>query len=176
MRFQDTGLAGVYIIDSERNIDERGFFARTWCRDEFACRNLEVDVSQCSISFNLLRGTLRGMHFQAEPHPETKIVRCTMGAVRDVVLDLRAGSPTFRQWVAVDLTAENRRMVYVPRGCAHGFQTLVDETEVFYQITPRYTQDAARGVRWNDPAFGIQWPVADPILSTRDRSYPDFRS
>lgn len=174
MKFAETQLVGVYIIDPERIADERGFFGRTWCRDELASHDLETDVSQCSLSFNLRRGTIRGMHFQMEPHAETKIVRCTMGAIRDVVLDLRRESPTFRQWVGVDLTVDNRRMVYVPRGCAHGFQTLLDATEVFYQITPSYMPEAARGVRWNDPVFAIEWPVADPILSARDRNYPDF--
>jgi dTDP-4-dehydrorhamnose 3,5-epimerase len=174
MKFAETRLAGVYVIDLERIADERGFFARTWCRKELESHALETDVSQCSVSFNARRGTLRGMHFQADPYAETKIVRCTMGAIRDVVLDLRPGSSSFGQWVGVDLTADNRRMVYVPHGCAHGFQTLVDATEVFYQITPSYVPEAARGVRWNDPGFTIEWPLPDPILSDRDRSYPDF--
>lgn len=154
--------------------DERGFFARTWCREEFRAFGLSSVVEQSSISFNQKRGTLRGMHYQAAPNEEVKLVRCTRGVIRDIIVDLRAASPTFCRWFAVDLTADNGRMVYVPAGFAHGFQALADQSEVFYQISEPYRLEMARGVRWNDPAFQIEWPISDPILSVRDRSFPDF--
>ena len=174
MTFAETELEGVWLVTPEPQGDHRGFFARTWCEREFAAHGLTDHYVQCSVSFNTRRGTLRGLHYQRAPHEEAKIVRCTMGAIYDVVLDLRRGSPTFKKHVAVELTASNHRMLYIPKGCAHGFQTLVDDTEVFYQISAFYAGDHAAGVRWNDPAFGVWWPCEDPILSDRDRSYPDF--
>jgi dTDP-4-dehydrorhamnose 3,5-epimerase len=155
--------------------DERGYFARAWCRNEFEEHGLESALVQCNISFNTRKGTLRGMHYQAAPFAETKLVRCTQGAICDVVLDLRSQSPTFKRWVAVTLTAENRSMVYVPKGCAHGFLTLQHETEVFYQMSEVYNAESARGVRWNDPTFGIAWPEKVEVISDRDRNYPDFK-
>ncbi len=154
--------------------DERGFFARAWCRSEFEKYGLESTLVQCNISFNARKGTLRGMHYQAAPFAESKLVRCTQGAIYDVVLDLRPQSPSFKEWVAVTLAAEQRNMVYVPKGCAHGFLTLQDETEVFYQMSEVYNAESARGVRWNDPSFGIAWPEKVEVISDRDRNYPDF--
>ncbi len=175
MRFTELALPGLYLVESEPVSDERGFFARTWCHDEFQARGLSTDIAQCSVSFNLRKGTLRGMHYQAAPHAEIKVIRCNRGAFFDVLVDLRPESPTYAQWTAQELSARNGRMLYVPAGLAHGFQTLEDETEVYYQISERYAPDCARGVRWNDPAFGIEWPdVEVRILSERDRQYPDF--
>ena len=174
MKFSPTALVGAYVIDIEPVADERGFFVRSWCREEFARRGLNPDLAQCSISFNKKRGTLRGMHYQAEPHEETKVVRCTRGAIYDVIVDLRPESSTFRKWIAVELSADNRRMLYIPAGLAHGFQSLTDDTEVFYQISAPYHPESARGARWNDPAFGIEWPVAERVISDKDRQYPDF--
>ena len=169
MKFSPTVLAGACIIDIEPVPDERGFFARSWCREEFARHGLNPDLAQCSISFNKKRGTLRGMHYQAKPHEETKVVRCTRGAIYDVILDLRPESPTFRKWIAVELSADNRRMLYIPAGLAHGFQSLTDDAEVFYQISTPYHPESARGVRWDDPAFGIEWLVTERIISDKDR-------
>jgi dTDP-4-dehydrorhamnose 3,5-epimerase len=174
MIFTETRLKGAWIIDPGRLEDARGFFARTWCRKEFEARGLDAGLAQCSISYNARKGTLRGMHWQAEPHPETKVVRCTRGSMHDVLLDLRPDSPTFKAWVAVELTAENRRMLYVPKGVAHGFQTLEDATEVLYMISEFHHPECARGVRWDDPAFGIAWPLAVSVISDRDRSYPSW--
>jgi dTDP-4-dehydrorhamnose 3,5-epimerase len=168
-------LAGAFIVEAERLDDERGFFARTFCRDEFAAHGLNPAVVQCSVSFNHREGTLRGMHYQRKPHEEAKLVRCTLGAIRDVILDLRAGSPTFRQWAAVDLTAANRRSLYIPEGVAHGFLTLADASEVFYQISEAFHPECSAGVRWDDPAFGIEWPAPVRVISERDRGYPDFK-
>ena len=175
MKFTPTKLAGVWLVEMERQEDERGWFARTWCAEKFRQHGLNPDVSQCSASFNRRRGTLRGMHWQAAPHSEAKLVRCVRGAMYDVALDLRSGSTAFRQWVGVELTAENGRALYIPAGCAHGFQTLVDNTEVLYQIAGEHHPASGCGVRWDDPAFGIAWPLADDaILNERDLSYPDF--
>ena len=174
MKFTETPLKGAFIIEPERIEDERGFFARTFCRREFEARGLNPDLVQCSISFNHQRATLRGMHYQSAPHAEAKLVRCTRGAIYDVIIDLRPQSPTFRRWVAVDISAENHLMVYVPEGFAHGFQTLQDETEVSYHISEFYSPERARGVRWNDPAFAIGWPIADPVISVRDQTHPEF--
>jgi len=174
MIFEDTKLAGVVQISVERKSDERGFFARTWCVREFEERGLNPRLVQCSVSFNNQKGTLRGMHFQAVPHAEAKVVRCTRGAIYDVVLDLRPGSQHYKEWTALVLTAEERNMVYVPEGCAHGFLTLADNTEVFYQMSEFYTPGFARGVRWDDPAFKIMWPEAVEVISERDRTYPAF--
>jgi dTDP-4-dehydrorhamnose 3,5-epimerase len=174
VKFSETALKGAFIIEPERIEDERGFFARTFCRREFEARGLNPDLVQCSISFNHQRATLRGMHYQSAPHGEAKLVRCTRGAIYDVIIDLRPQSPTFRRWVAVDISAENHLMVYVPEGFAHGFQTLQDETEVSYHISEFYSPERARGVRWNDPAFAIGWPIADPVISVRDQTHPEF--
>ena len=175
MKFHATKLPGVFEIHLEPMRDERGFFARTWCRSEFEEHGLESALVQCNISFNTRKGTLRGMHYQAAPFAETKLVRCTQGSICDVVLDLRPQSPTFKRWVAVTLTEENRNMVYVPKGCAHGFLTLQDETEVFYQMSEVYNAESARGVRWNDPTFAIAWPEKVEVISDRDHNYPDFK-
>jgi dTDP-4-dehydrorhamnose 3,5-epimerase len=175
--FVRTDLDGAWIVDVERLEDERGFFARAWCREEFAQHGVDVDLVQCSISFNRRRGTLRGMHYQARPFAEVKLVRCTRGGIYDVVVDLRPGSPTFRRWVSAELTEDNRRSVLVPAGCAHGFQTLSANTEVFYQMSRVHAPEHARGVRWDDPAFAIAWPIKDDlVISERDRAYPDFAS
>jgi dTDP-4-dehydrorhamnose 3,5-epimerase len=174
MIFTELKLKGAFVIEPERVEDERGFFARTWCEREFKDRHLNPRLVQCSISFNEKKGTLRGMHFQAPPRQETKLVRCTRGAIYDVIIDLRAHSSTLRQWLAVDLTAENRRLLYIPKGLAHGFQTLVDHTEVSYAISDFYHPECARGIRWNDPALQIPWPLQEVILSERDRTYPDL--
>ncbi|MFZ3215831.1 MAG: dTDP-4-dehydrorhamnose 3,5-epimerase [Candidatus Acidiferrales bacterium] len=174
MTFNKAKIAGVFEIRIEPKSDERGFFARSWCRKEFEDRGLDPSLAQCNISFNTHKGTLRGMHYQTEPFAETKIIRCTQGAIYDVVLDLRPRSATFKDWIAVHLTAENRNMIYIPKGCAHGFLSLQDHTEVFYQMSDFYHPESARGVRWNDPAFGITWPAEVAVISDRDRTYPDF--
>ena len=174
MRFTETKLRGAFVIEPERLVDERGFFARTWCCDEFRAQGLESALVQCSISFNKKQGTLRGMHYQVAPHAEAKVVRCTMGAIYDVIVDLRPESPTFRQWIAEELTAENHRMFYIPEGMAHGFQTLNDNTEVHYQISERYYPDCARTVRWDDPALRIAWPLAPTVMSAKDRNCPEM--
>ncbi len=174
MIFLETVVKGAFLIEPERQEDTRGFFARTWCESECGARGLNTRVVQCSVSFNKRRGTLRGLHYQAPPHEEAKLVRCTRGSIYDVIVDLRPDSPTFRQHVAVVLSAENGRLLYVPEGCAHGFQTLEDDTEVSYQMSEFYSPDHARGVRWNDPAFGIEWPADERIILDRDQNYPDF--
>ncbi len=174
MIFTDTQLQGAFVIEPEQVEDERGFFARAWCQREFEARGLNPRLVQCSISSNKKKGTLRGMHYQVKPHQEAKLVRCTMGAIYDVIIDIRPDSPTFKRWLALELTAGNRRMLYVPEGFAHGFQTLEDNTEVFYQMSEFYAPECARGVRWNDPAFAIRWPAGGQIISERDQKYPDF--
>lgn len=175
MRFEETPLPGAYLIKPERLGDDRGFFARMWCRREFAEHGLEPNLAQCNLSFNEQAGTLRGMHFQHEPHTEVKLVRCTRGAVWDAIVDLRPDSPTYCHWYAVELTEDNRAMLYVPAGFAHGYLTLTDGSEVFYQVTEFYHRDLEGGVRWDDPAFGIEWPLEGPfLLSPKDRSWPDF--
>ena len=174
MMFRETPLRGATIVDPERVEDERGFFARTWDQHEFEAHGLNPQLVQCSISFNVKKGTLRGMHYQAKPHEEAKLVRCTMGAVHDVIIDLRPDSPTFKRWMGIELTADNHRMLYIPEGFAHGFLTMKDRTELSYQMSQFYVPDSARGVRWDDPAFGIQWPIAVTIISDRDKNYPNF--
>jgi len=169
-----TPLEGAYVIDPERKEDTRGFFARTWCIEEAEAAGLNPRVAQCSVSFNARKGTLRGMHFQTAPYEEAKLVRCSMGAIFDVIIDLRRNSPSFKKHFHITLSAENRRMLYIPEGFAHGFQTLLDNTEVFYQMSRKYAPEYARGVRWNDPVFGIPWPDDTRIITDRDRSYPDF--
>jgi dTDP-4-dehydrorhamnose 3,5-epimerase len=174
MVFHETGLKGAHVIDLQRLEDERGFFARSWCQREFAAHGLNPRVVQCNLSFNAAKGTLRGMHYQAKPCEEAKLIRCTKGAIHDVIVDIRPDSPTFRRYVAVQLTADNRRLLYVPEGFAHGFLTLEKDTEVFYQMSEFYAPEHTRGFRWNDPAFGIEWPEAVNVLSARDGCYPDF--
>jgi len=174
MRFQPLSVEGAFVVELEPINDERGFFARSWAAPDFESRGLDPDLLQISLSYNARAGTIRGMHYQISPHEETKVVRCTSGAIFDVVLDLRPDSPTFKRNAGVDLTARNRKSIYIPKGCAHGFQTLEDESEVLYQISTEYAPDAARGVRWNDPAFGIAWPLAPTRISQRDQAFPDF--
>jgi dTDP-4-dehydrorhamnose 3,5-epimerase len=172
--YHPTPLEGVWLLEPERFPDHRGFFARTWCAEDFAAHGLDARVAQSSLSFNHRAGTLRGMHYQAHPHGETKVVRCTAGAVLDVALDLRPGSPSHGQWTSAELTAENRCSLYIPEGVAHGFQTLVDGAEVLYLISVPQHPPSARGVRWNDPRFAIQWPLPVSEISSRDAAYPDF--
>jgi dTDP-4-dehydrorhamnose 3,5-epimerase len=175
MIITSTRLADARVIDIEPKPDERGFFARSWCRRELAAHGIDVDIAQESISYNRLSGTLRGLHFQLPPHEEAKIVRCTRGAIFDVIVDLRPRSPTYRQWEGFHLNAENRRALYVPKGFAHGFQTLADDTELFYQISAFHAPGAATGLRYNDPAFAIVWPLPVSVISERDRTVPDFK-
>ena len=172
----ETKLAGAFVIELERRTDQRGFFARTFCQQEFEAYGLNTQVVQCNVSFNKRKGTLRGMHYQAAPFAEAKLVRCTSGSIYDVIIDLRPASATFKQYFTVELSAENCRMLYIPEDFAHGFQTLQDDTEVFYQMAQRYSAEHARGVRWNDPAFGIEWPEGERIITDRDQNYPDFVS
>jgi dTDP-4-dehydrorhamnose 3,5-epimerase len=174
MIFTETKLRGAFIIQPELLGDERGFFARTFCRHEFTDHGLQSAFVQCNISFNNKNGTLRGMHYQAAPHQEAKLVRCTAGSIYDVIIDLRPDSATFTQWVAVELSAENRKMLYIPEDFAHGFLTMADNTEIFYQMSKFYEPQAARGLRWNDPAFGVQWPATVTTISSKDQNYPDF--
>jgi dTDP-4-dehydrorhamnose 3,5-epimerase len=174
MKFIETELKGAFIVVPELLKDERGFFARTWCKKEFEQHQLLPELVQCNISFNQRKGTLRGMHFQVAPHKESKLVRCTMGAIYDVIIDLRPNSPTFKRWISVELTAENRKMLFIPEGFVHGFLTLMDNTEVFYQMSEFYAPECARGVRWNDPAFDINWPAEVKVISQKDMQYPDF--
>ncbi len=174
MRFRETKLPGVFEIDVEAKSDDRGFFARTWCQKEFEAHGLNSRLVQCSISYNVQKGTLRGMHYQVAPYAETKLVRCTRGAIYDVVLDLRPQSPKFKDWIGVVLSAEIRNAVYVPEGCAHGFLTLENESEVFYQMSECYHAESARGLRWDDPAFRIAWPQKVHVISQLDRIYASF--
>jgi dTDP-4-dehydrorhamnose 3,5-epimerase len=173
--FTETELPGAFVIDIDRHEDERGFFARAWCEREFEEHGLATRVVQCNLAYNHVKSTLRGMHYQAAPHAEVKLVRCTRGAVYDVIVDLRAGSSTFKRWIGVELTAENGRMLYVPEGFAHGYQTLVDGTETFYQVSAFHEPEAERGIRWDDPAFQIAWPQAEHrVISAKDRAWPDY--
>jgi dTDP-4-dehydrorhamnose 3,5-epimerase len=174
VRFIPTSLPGAYVIEPERLEDERGYFARTFCQDEFLAHGLNPSLVQCNVSFNARKGTLRGMHYQTKPHEEAKLVRCTRGSVFDVIVDIRESSPTRLQWFATDLTAANGRMLYIPEGFAHGFQTLEDHSELFYQMSERYIPQSARGLRWNDPVVGIRWPLPDPVISRRDATFLDF--
>ena len=174
MIFQETKLRGAFVIEPDRLEDKRGFFARTWCRKEFLAHGLNPGLVQCNISFNRSSGTLRGMHYQIAPFEEAKLIRCTRGAIYDVIIDLRPSSLSFTQHFSIVLMAENRHMVFVPEGFAHGFITLSDETDVFYQMGRTFVAGAARGARWNDPRFGIRWPLEPIVVSDRDRGYPDF--
>ena len=174
MRFIETPLAGAFVVEMERLADARGFFARSWCAREFADRGLNAALVQCNVSFNKRRGTLRGMHFQVAPHGETKLVRCTRGSIHDIIVDLRPASATYLQHFAVELTAGNRTMLYIPEGFAHGFQSLEDESEVFYQMSDYFVPACARGLRWNDPALALSWPLSDPILNDKDKAWADL--
>ena len=175
MIFEETPLAGSFLIKIEPIEDERGFFARAWCRREFEALGLKVDTAQSNISYNYLRGTLRGMHFQTASHAEAKLVRCTRGAVYDVIVDLRPESATYLQWTGWELTGENRRVVYVPEGLAHGYQTLEDHSEVLYHVSQPFAPEHAGGVRWNDPLFAIEWPLPEPlVISDKDRNWADY--
>ena len=176
MHFIPTHLAGAYLIEPEPVSDERGFFARTWCQNEFAGKELNPNLVQCNISYNKVSGTLRGMHHQKAPHAEAKLVRCTQGAVYDVIIDLRKDSKTFTQWYGAELTAENRKSLYVPEGFAHGFISLKDDTEVLYQMSEFFHAECAAGVRWDDPVFAIQWPIDVKVISKRDQAYLGFKS
>jgi len=168
-------MAGLVVIDLERAADERGSFARSFDAAEWEARGMATCVAQCNLSWNAVRGTLRGMHFQAPPHEEAKLIRCSRGSIYDVAIDLRPSSRTFRAWHGEELSADNGRMLFVPEGFAHGFLTLSDDSEVVYQMSSSYEPSAARGVRWNDPAFGIKWPESPAMVSSRDQSFPDFR-
>ena len=172
MIFTRLEIKGVFLIEPERYEDERGFFARTFCIEEFSAHGLDSVVAQCNVSYNRRRGTLRGLHYQAPPYAEVKLVRCTAGAAFDVVVDIRQDSPTFKKWLGVELSAKNRKMLYIPDGLAHGFQTLEDDTELFYQMSKAYVPEAARGIKWDDPVIGIAWPMAPLIVSSRDQNYP----
>jgi dTDP-4-dehydrorhamnose 3,5-epimerase len=172
MIFTESPLAGTYVVDMERLPDERGFFARSYCADEFAARGLGPELRQCSVSYNARKGTLRGMHYQVAPHEEHKLVRCTAGAIFDAIVDVRTTSPTYRRWFGTELTADNRRSLFIPPGFAHGFVCLTDDTEVYYMISVAHAPKYSRGVRWNDPAFGIEWPLPPAVISERDASYP----
>ncbi len=176
MIFRETKLKGSFIIEPEKFEDERGFFARTCCSKEFENHGLNSAVMQCNISFNKKSGTLRGMHYQITPHAEAKLVRCTQGSIFDVIIDLRKDSETYKVWFGIELNSYNYKMLYIPENFAHGFLTLEDNTEVFYQMTEFYNPEYSRSVRWNDPAFSIQWPAAVNIISGRDRDCPDFVS
>jgi dTDP-4-dehydrorhamnose 3,5-epimerase len=175
VKFTAIPLPGAYLVELEPMGDARGFFARSWCAEEFCAHGLNSRLAQCSLSFNHTKGTLRGMHYQDEPYPEAKLVRCSSGAICDVILDLRPASSAYAKWYAVELTAANRKMLYVPEGFAHGFQTLADNSEVLYQISETYRPGCARGVRWNDPQFAIVWPLQNPIMSERDRTFADHQ-
>lgn len=174
MIFRETELSGVHVVELEPQRDERGWFARVWDPEEFDTAGLEPKVAQISIASNSRRGTLRGLHFQAEPHAEAKLVACIRGALFDVVVDLRPNSATYRQWLGIELRAGVERLLFVPEGFAHGYLTLADDTEALYLISTPYAAEAARGVRWDDPAFGIEWPSEPAVISERDRSWPDF--
>ena len=174
MIFNETKLKGAYIVEIDPVEDERGFFARSFCAKEFEKHGLNPHIAQCNISYNEKKGTLRGMHYQVAPNEESKLVRCTMGAIHDVIIDLRQDSPTFKQWIAVELTKENRRMLYVPEGFAHGFQTLEDHTEVLYQMSEFHHPECTEGVRWDDPTFGMKWPMVPTLMTDKDRTYLNF--
>lgn len=173
MKFTSLSLNGLYLIEPERIPDERGYFARVLCKQEFLENGLHFCPDQCSVSFNHKKGTLRGMHLQKFPHEEIKLVTCTRGEIFDVVIDMRPESPTYKNWEAVNLSAENKKMLYIPKGFAHGFQTLVDNTEVYYQISGLFSPQHAIGIRWNDPAFKIAWPADISVISKKDQQYAD---
>ena len=175
MIFTETKLSGAFIIEPEPIADERGFFARTFCAREFAAHDLQTDFVQCNTSFNVKKGTLRGMHYQAAPHQEIKIVRCIAGTIFDVIIDLRPDSPTYTRWISVELSAVNRKMVYIPKDFAHGFLTLSDNAEVFYHMSTFYVPEAARGLHYKDAVFNIDWPASIKEISLKDQGYPSFQ-
>lgn len=175
MRFSETSLPGAFVVELERLEDERGFFARSFCVREFEAQGLDPYIAQCNVSHNVRKGTLRGMHYQVTPAAETKLVRCTRGAIYDVIIDLRPDSPAYCKWQSFELTVANGKALYIPEGFAHGFQTLEDDSDVLYQMSEYYVPGCARGVRWDDPAFGIEWPIERPSMSEKDRSYEDYR-
>ena len=176
MKFTESPLSGAYVIDIEERRDARGFFARAWCAREFEVHGLKPEMIQANISVNTEPGTTRGLHYQIEPYQECKLVRCTRGAIYDVLVDVRPDSPTRGRWYGVELTAQNHRMLYVPEGCAHGYQSLVADTEVMYHVSQVYSPEFERGLRWNDPEIGIVWPIVDGIIvSEKDRSWSDYR-
>jgi dTDP-4-dehydrorhamnose 3,5-epimerase len=173
MLFTETRLQGAFVIELEPREDQRGFFARAWCEKEFEAHGLKSRIVQANLSHNPLRGTLRGMHYQVSPHEEAKVVRCVRGSIWDAIIDVRRGSPTFLEWISVELSARNHRMLYVPEGFAHGFQTVEDDSDVFYQVTQFYEPGAEQGIRWDDPAIGIQWPDTwRRLISEKDQSWP----
>lgn len=175
MIFEETKLHGAYIIYPEKLEDKRGFFSRVWCKEEFEQHGLVTNLVQCNISYNKGHSTLRGMHYQDKPYQETKLVRCTAGAILDVIIDIRPESSSYKEWVSVELSAENRTLLYVPEGFAHGYVTLVDDAEIFYQVSEFYTPGVERGIRWNDPLFQIAWPVSDSlVISDKDSAWPDY--
>jgi dTDP-4-dehydrorhamnose 3,5-epimerase len=174
MIFSETRVHGVYVVDIEKRQDQRGFFARVWCQKEFETQGLETRIAQVNVAFTKRKGSLRGLHFQGHPHQEAKLVQCTKGAVYDVAVDLRPDSASYRQWVGIELTAGNHRLLYIPEGCAHGYQTLEDDVEISYQTSQFYAPEHARGVRYDDPALGIQWPLEAGNISDADRSWPDY--
>ena len=174
MNFEETRLRGAYLVDLDKREDQRGFFARAFCQHEFGAHNLETQFVQGNVSYNRSAGTLRGLHYQVAPHEEVKLVRCISGAIHDVIVDLRQGSPTVCQWMGVELSARNRRMLYVPRGFAHGYLTLVDDAEVLYLVSEFYTPGAERGLRYDDPALGITWPLPISVISDKDAAWPRF--
>jgi dTDP-4-dehydrorhamnose 3,5-epimerase len=175
MIFKETKLKGAFIIETEPIGDNRGLFARAWCQKEFEAHGLIKSFVQANLTFSPKLGTLRGLHYQIAPHEEIKLVRCTRGAIYDVIIDLRPESPTFKQWLATNLTADNHKMIYIPGGFAHGYQILMDDTEVFYQVGQFYAPECERGIRWNDPSFAIDWPINSPlILSEKDKHWPDY--
>lgn len=176
MKFTETRLPGAFMIELEPKTDERGFFARSWCHDEFSAHGLSIRVVQCNIGYSTRAGTIRGIHYQQDPHAEAKVVRCTSGALYDVIIDLRCESPTYGKWHACKLSAAGRNMIYIPEGFGHGYQTLADNTEIFYQTSEFYHPESATGVRYDDPAFGIDWPLEVTSISETDRSWPDFVS
>jgi dTDP-4-dehydrorhamnose 3,5-epimerase len=177
MIFKATAINGAFIINIEKIGDERGFFGRAFCRREFEDHGIDFQIQQANIGFSRSRGTLRGLHYQVPPHGEAKLVRCTAGAIYDVILDLRPASSTFKQWMGVELTAKSHTMLYVPEGCAHGYLTLADGTEICYLVSQYYHQAAERGIRWNDPAFKIEWPIIESlVISDKDQNWPDWQN
>lgn len=174
MIFTETKLPGAYIIEMEKRSDARGFFARAYCQREFAEHGLIMTIVQTNVSFSQTKGTLRGMHYQTAPYAEAKLIRCTQGSIFDVIVDLRPASPAYTAWIGVELSAANQRLLYVPEGFAHGFLTLEEAVEVTYQVSQFYTPEAERGARWNDPAFGIEWPLPVSVISDKDNHWPDY--
>ncbi len=174
MKFTESRIPGAWIIELTAIHDDRGFFAMTWLPGEFQSRGLDPSLAQCNLAWNHKRGTLRGMHFQKAPHEQVKLIRCTRGALLDVIVDLRPESPTYKKWDAIELSEDNRRMIYIPAGLAHGYITLTDGVEAYYHASTPWVPASESGVRWNDPAFGIEWPFEPAVISEKDRNWPDF--